>query len=206
MKQATTMIGATFTSIAASACCILPAVLGVASAGSLGFGATLAPYRPYFMGLTVILLSTAFYFTYRPSKAEDCDTGSCPTDDKAARIKRFSKVMLWVVTLFTIGAMAYPSIAAYRAERQADSATPMQSVAADAATETAVFAVGKMTCAECSLQIASALKKTPGVQDAKVDFETKRAVVRYDAAQVGVPKLRNVIESTGYTATEAREE
>lgn len=206
MKQATTMIGAAFAAIAASACCILPAILGVASAGSLGFGATLAPYRPYFMGLTVILLSTAFYFTYRPSKAEACDTGSCPTDDKTSRVKRFSKVMLWVVTLFTISAVAYPWIAAYRTQPQPNSATPTQSVTADAATATAVFAVGKMTCVDCSLQIASALKKTPGVQDAQVDFETKRAVVRYDAAQLGLPKLRNVIESTGYTATEAREE
>lgn len=155
------------------------------------------------MGLTVMLLGAAFYFIYRPAQAEACETESCDTD-KTARIKRFSKVMLWSVTLFTVGAMAYPQFAAYRAEVKAAFASTVQPITASATARTAVFAVGKMTCAECSLQIADALKKTPGVRDAKVDFENKRATMRYDAARVSVPKLRAVIERAGYSATQTR--
>ncbi len=201
MKQTPTLIGAALAAVAASSCCILPALLGAASAGTLGFSAALAPYRPYFIGLTVLLLGTAFYFTYRPTQAEACESGSCATD-KTESIKRFNKALLWGITLFTISAMAYPQFAAYRAEVKAASASTVQPITVSTATKTAVFSIGKMTCAECSLQIADALKKTPGVHDAEVDFKTKRAVVRYDAARVGVPKLRAVIENTGYTATE----
>jgi len=64
MKQQTALVGAAIAAITASAYCILPAILGAASAGTLGFSATLAPYRPYFMGLTVMLLGAAFYFIY----------------------------------------------------------------------------------------------------------------------------------------------
>ncbi len=59
-----------------------------------------------------------------------------------------------------------------------------------------------MTCAECSLQIADALQKTPGVHDAKVDLEARRATVRYDGGQVNVPQLKSAVERSDYTATE----
>ncbi|HXG24487.1 MAG TPA: hypothetical protein VNJ09_08045 [Chthonomonadales bacterium] len=55
MKRFAILISAVFAAIAASACCILPLILGAARAGSVGLGAALAPYRPYLMGLTLLL-------------------------------------------------------------------------------------------------------------------------------------------------------
>src|SRR5688572_26172571 len=96
MKQLMTLIGAGFAAVAASACCILPAVLGITGAGALGLSSALTPYRPYLMGLTALLLGAAFYFTYRPAKAA-CDAdGPCATD-KTVGVQRFSKAMLWGV-------------------------------------------------------------------------------------------------------------
>lgn len=195
MKQAATFISAALIAIAASACCVLPAVLGVASAGTLGLGAALAPFRPYLMGLTILLLGTGFYFTYRPAKVA-CDAdGRCSIPKPASR---FGKAMLWAVTLFTVSTMAYPQFAAYRAEVKAASAQPVNR--AVSASTTVVFAVSNMTCAECTFGLATALKKTSGVSAANVDFKTKRAIVRYDAARVGVPELRATIERSGFPA------
>jgi mercuric ion transport protein len=198
MKKATILIGAVFAAIAASACCILPLILGVAGAGTVGLGAALTPYRPYLMGLTLLLLGAGFYFTYRPAKAATCETDCCATD-RAARMKRLNKAMLWAVTLFTLGAMAYPQIAAYRAHANASS---VPAVAAPTTAQAVVFAIPSMDCAACAVNIAETLKKTPGVYDAKVDFDTKRATVRYDAARIDAPKLREAIDRTGFPAKE----
>src|SRR5258708_17809865 len=113
MKRIAVLVGAIFASIAASACCILPLMLGAASAGSVGLSAALAPYRPYLMGLTVLLLGAGFYFTYRPEKAACGPDGRCGTA-KTRGMKRLSKGMLWLVTLFTVSSMVYPWIASYQ--------------------------------------------------------------------------------------------
>ncbi|HXI15749.1 MAG TPA: mercuric transporter MerT family protein, partial [Chloroflexota bacterium] len=100
MKQVATLIGAIIAAVAASACCVLPVVLGVASAGTLGFGAALTPYRPLFIGLTLVLLAAAFYFTYRPLKAA-CDAEGRCIPARAPGARRFNKAMLWGVTALT---------------------------------------------------------------------------------------------------------
>lgn len=198
MKNLSLLLGAAMAAIVASSCCILPLLLGAASAGTVGLGAAFAPYRPYLMALTFALLGGAFYFTYRPEKAACGPDGSCATE-KTQGIKRLGKAVLWVVTLFTLGAMAYPSIASYRAGVKASLVT---APVAPETAETIVFSVGKMTCAECTLGITDALKKTPGVFDARVDYAQKRATVRYDSARVDVATLRTAIEGLGYSASE----
>ena len=162
MKRVPLFFGAILAAVAASSCCILPLLLGAASAGTVGLGASLAPYRPYLAGLSVLLLGAGFYSAYRPQRAGGA--AEC-CDRKTVRARRMGKAVLWVVALFTAAALAYPEIAAYRAGRIA--AAP--AVAAGPSAETAVFTIGKMTCAECTLSIAGALKAKPGVLDARVD-------------------------------------
>ena len=192
MKRVPLFFGAILAAVAASSCCILPLLLGAASVGTVGLGAALAPYRPYLVGLTVLLLGAGFYFTYRPQRAggeaECCDI-------KTVRTRRMSKAVLWTVALFTVAALAYPEIARYRVSRIAAAAP---AVAADPSAKTAVFTIGNMTCAECTLSIASALKAKPGVLDARVDFAAKQALVQYDPGRVNVATLRTAIDGTGF--------
>jgi mercuric ion transport protein len=197
MKGIGVLAGALLAAIAASACCILPLLLGAAAAGTVGVGAALAPYRPYLVGLTVLLLGLAFYLTYRPVKATS--GAECCATPKALWMRRFSRAVLWIGTVFTLGAMAYPRIAARQAVVNAGSFPP---TAAPATTKTAVFTIGNMICAECSQQIADALKKTPGVYEAKVDYGTKSAEVRYDPRKVSPEQLRAAIDRTGFPVME----
>ncbi|MDZ4753016.1 MAG: heavy metal translocating P-type ATPase [Phycisphaerae bacterium] len=57
-----------------------------------------------------------------------------------------------------------------------------------------------MSCASCANTIEKALGKTPGVSKASVNFATKTATVRYDAAAISPEKLVKVVKSTGYDA------
>ncbi|MDZ4753470.1 MAG: heavy metal translocating P-type ATPase [Phycisphaerae bacterium] len=57
-----------------------------------------------------------------------------------------------------------------------------------------------MTCASCANTIEKALGKTSGVSNANVNFATKTATVRYDAAATSPEKLVAVVKSTGYDA------
>jgi mercuric ion transport protein len=195
MRKLVVLLGAVFASIAASACCILPALLGVTSAGTVGFGAVLAPYRPYFMGLTLLMLGTGFYFTYRPQKAACCDIEDGCLQKRSSRVRRFNGTMLWLVTLFTLGSLAYPTLSAYRAESASADVVAVE----ERKAKTVVFTVGNMPCKECTLPIVKALKKISGVYTAKVDFVLKRATIRYDAERVSTATLRKTIEQTGFS-------
>jgi len=57
-----------------------------------------------------------------------------------------------------------------------------------------------MSCASCANTIEKALGKAPGVSKASVNFATKTATVRYDAAATSPAKLVNVVKATGYDA------
>ncbi|MBZ9750190.1 heavy metal translocating P-type ATPase [Deinococcus sp. HMF7604] len=64
--------------------------------------------------------------------------------------------------------------------------------------ETADFAVGGMTCANCVGRVERALTRTPGVLGASVNLATERAQVRYLPAVVGAAELRAAVQSAGY--------
>ncbi len=62
--------------VAATIFCCLPFASGVVGAGVAAFGAQLAPFRTYFIGLSLACLGYAYYQTYRPDTAP-CDDGAC---------------------------------------------------------------------------------------------------------------------------------
>jgi mercuric transport protein len=68
-----------------------------------------------------------------------------------------------------------------------------------AVTRTVTIRVKGMTCGDCASKVDKALKATDGVQDAHVNYKRGRAVVKYDDQKVTVAKLREIINSTGFT-------
>lgn len=96
----------------ASACCVGPLVFALLGMGSAGLLVKLEPYRPYFVALTVALLGTGFYFTYRKPKVTATGAGegpkcACP----APTANRAGKVMLWMATVLVIIFLAFPYLA-----------------------------------------------------------------------------------------------
>lgn len=63
---------------------------------------------------------------------------------------------------------------------------------------TAVLQVENMTCSACPITVRKALKKVPGVKDAKVDLKTQSATVRFDPAKTSVEALTAATANAGY--------
>lgn len=98
-----------FFSVLPLSCCVFPVALSFLGASGLAFAAALTPYRPHFLGLTVISLAAGFYFTYRPEK-EDC----LPETACAAPTSRKLQVLfLWMVTVLVLALLAFPYIVPY---------------------------------------------------------------------------------------------
>lgn len=88
------VVGSVVAAVAASVCCVGPVVAAVLGAGALGAASRwFEPYRPWFLGLTAILLGMAFVSTYRRQPAT-CADGSC-----APSSRRTAKIVLWIAVV-----------------------------------------------------------------------------------------------------------
>jgi Cu+-exporting ATPase len=67
-------------------------------------------------------------------------------------------------------------------------------------TEQVEFAIvgGGVTCPTCVVNIETALKDLPGIDDVKVNFGAERITARYDPEQVSPQQMQQLIEDTGY--------
>ncbi len=60
------------------------------------------------------------------------------------------------------------------------------------------LAITGMSCAGCAHNVEQALRRTPGVAVAEVNFATRRARVQYDPARTGPAQLEASIRGAGY--------
>jgi mercuric ion transport protein len=96
-----------FATVAAffGSCCALPLLLMFSGIGSMGLAMTVLPYRPYFIGATLLMLAGSFYMVYG-RKTNQCTTaGSC----SIKKVRR-TKIMLWVATVVTFTFLVGPYI------------------------------------------------------------------------------------------------
>ncbi len=196
------LLGAVLGAVAASLCCIGPLVLitlgiGGAWAGSLS---ALEPYRPFFMGFTVLALGYAFYRVYRRPKADEhCEPGSYCASPRSGKI---NKIGLWVVTILAVGLLATPWLLGLGAAKdgRAEAHTGLQA----ARTKTATLTLRKMTCNGCVVTTTKALKQAKGVVKIVVTLKPPRAVVTYDPTKTNVAALIAVTTRAGYPSSEVR--
>ena len=62
----------------------------------------------------------------------------------------------------------------------------------------AIINITGMHCSSCVVTIENALKKTPGVSNANVNFASEKAYVEYDPAKTTLKELHQAIVKTGY--------
>jgi len=108
-----TSVGGLVAALLASVCCIGPlvfAALGV-GVGASGFVAGTAsylkgllPYRPWFIGLTILLLGFSFSIAYRKPKAGE---PSCPACRPVSG-SRPNHVLLWILTALAVALILAP--------------------------------------------------------------------------------------------------
>lgn len=99
------LIAAAVAAVGASICCVGPFVLLMLGIGGAWIGnlTALEPYRPIFIGVTLLFLGLAFRKLYLVP--EVCEVGK-PCANPA--IRRNQRIIFWVVTVILAALVAFP--------------------------------------------------------------------------------------------------
>jgi copper chaperone CopZ len=197
MKSENKLIGTgLLTAITASLCCITP-VLAL-TAGTSGIASTFSwiePFRPYLIGLTVLVLGFAWYQKVKPRKEIDCE---CETDEKPKFMQ--SKTFLGIATIFAIIMLVFPyysGIFYSNTEKQI-------TVVDKSDIKITEFKISGMTCASCEEHVNHEVNKLNGIVNSKASYENGNVIIEFDRTKTNETEIEKAINSTGYKVTDKK--
>ncbi len=205
MKSENKLIGAgLLTAIAASLCCITPVLALIA--GTSGIASTFSwiePFRPYLIGLTILVLGFAWCQKLKPQKEIDCE---CETDDlpdaKAGKPKFIlSKTFLGIVTVFSILMLAFP----YYSGMFYPNIEKQIIVVDKSDIKTTEFKISGMTCVSCEEYVNKEVNKLNGIVNSKTSYENGNAIIEFDETKTNEIEIEKAINSIGYNVTGNKE-
>ena len=198
MKSENKLIGAgLLTAITASLCCITPVLALIA--GTSGIASTFSwiePFRPYLIGLTILVLLFAWYQMLKPKKGIDCE---CETDEKPKFIQ--SKTFLGIITVFAMVMLAFPyysSVFYPNVEKEIV-------IVNQSDIKTTEFKISGMTCAGCEEHVNHEVNKLSGIVSSKASDENENAIIEFDKSKTNESEIEKAINSTGYKVTDKKE-
>ena len=185
------------TAIAASLCCITPVLALIAGTSGIASAFSwLEPFRPYFIGFTILTLGFAWYQKLKPKKEIGCN---CKTIEKPKFIQ--SKIFLGIVTAFAVVMLAFPYYSAFFYPK-----TEKQIIVADKSNIQKIeFTISGMTCASCEEHVNHEVSKLTGVISVNASYEKGNAIVEFDNSKTNISEIEKAINSTGYSVTNKRE-
>lgn len=181
------------TAISSSLCCIAP-ILALVS-GTFGFASTfswLEPFRPYLIGLAIVILCFAWFQKLKPQKDLDC---SCDTTKKPSFLQ--SKLALVLATIFAIAMTTFPFYSALFYSNSTKEIIAIET----ANTQTVYFNIKGMTCNSCEIHIDQTVNQLEGVTNSLSSFKDGQSKVEFNNSKTTVTDIKKVINSTGYTVT-----
>ena len=197
MKSEDKLISAgLLTAITASLCCITPVLALIA--GTSGIASTFSwiePFRPYLMGLTILVLGFAWYLQLKPRKEIDCE---CETDEKPKFMQ--SKTFLGIVTLFAIGMLTFP----YYSEIFYPHTQKQIVVVNKSDIKTTEFQITGMTCTGCEEHVNHEVNKLNGILKSNTSYEDGNAIIEFDSSKTSETEIEKAINSTGYKVTDKK--
>lgn len=196
MKTKNKLIGTSLlTAITASLCCITPVLALVA--GTSGIASTFSwiePFRPYLIGLTILVLGFAWY--QKHNKEIDCE---CETDERPKFIQ--SKKFLGIVTASAIIMLAFPYYSGIFYPK-----TEKQIMVVDKSDLfTTKFEISGMTCASCEEHVNHEINKLDGIVNSNASYENGNAIIQFDKTKTNVTEIEKAINATGYKVTDIEE-
>jgi mercuric ion transport protein len=198
MKTDNRLIGTgLITAFAASLCCITPVLALVA--GTSGLASTfswLEPFRPYLIGITILVLGFAWFQKLKPKKPINCN---CDTEEKPTFIQ--SKRFLGIITAFAIVMLVFPYYSRIFYPK-----TENQIVVVDKASIQKVeFTVIGMTCVSCEEHVKHEVNKLKGIISSTVSSDKGKAIIKFENSKINMTEIEEAINATGYTVTDTKE-
>ncbi|WP_062054128.1 mercuric transport protein MerTP [Aquimarina longa] len=198
MKIENKLIGTgLLTAITASLCCITPVLAVIA--GTSGIASTFSwiePFRPYLIGLTILVLCFAWYQKLKSKNEIDCE---CDINEKPKFIR--SKTFLGIVTVFAIVMLAFPYYSGIFYPN-----TEKQIILVDKSDiKTTEFKISGMTCTGCEEHVNHEVNKLNGIVNSKTSYEKGNAIIEFDKTKTNEMEIEKVINSTGYKVTDKEE-
>jgi copper chaperone CopZ len=186
-KQTLVSVGGVTAAIVASLCCIGPVLVVFLGVGSIAAFSAFEIYRPYLIGLTVALISVAFYLTYRKREVK-CEDGTC----KIEGASKWAKTGVWTVTILAGLAVGFPYLGF----------SPQTSVnkAVDS-TAVVTLNISGMDCKACAAGVEGSLANIKGVRKARVSFQSGKATIEYDNKIVKPTVFVDRVNDSGFKAT-----
>jgi len=115
------------------------------------------------------------------------------------KYKMLSAAVAIAATMLIIGCNSNQQGQAANTQQQAQPAAQQQ-LATQAQAVKTVINLPTMKCKNCAATITAAVQKLDGVQDVKVDVDSKTAEVHYIAAKLDENKIETAISNAGYDA------
>ena len=184
-----------FTAIAASLCCITPVLALISGvSGAASAFSWMEPFRPYLLGLTVLVLGFAWYQKLKPRTTEEiqCD---CEEENKKPFMQ--TKIFLGIVTVFAFIMMAFP----YYGHIFYPKADKQVMVISSEDIQEMKFNVRGMTCASCEEHVKHAVNELPGVVSVSANSVEGNATVKFDNSRTDKSAITKAIDATGYKVT-----
>ncbi|MBI3578580.1 MAG: cation transporter [Ignavibacteriales bacterium] len=186
-KISLSAFGSVITAIVASLCCIGPLLVALLGVGSIGAFTFFENYRPYFIGITVVLLGVAFYIVYRKREVP-CEDGTCKIEDAG----KWNKLGVWSATFLAVIAIAFPYWGV---------ALPNSPKVTAQSKAVVSLNIEGMDCKACAVGMEGSLNNIHGVHKARINFEKGLGIVEYDSTVVKPDVLVGRVKENGFDAT-----
>jgi mercuric ion transport protein len=198
MKSEKNLIGiGILASITASLCCIVPILTLIAgTSGVLSTLSWLAPFKPYFIGITFITLGLVWYQKIKSPKEIDCE---CAPEEKPKFIH--SKIFLGMLTLFAFAMLAFPLYSSVFHTQTSKEVI----VSNNADLKKIEFKISGMTCANCEKHVNQEVEKLSGIVNSKVSYQNGSAIIKFDITKTNITEIEQAMKATGYTITNKTE-
>lgn len=170
--------------LTASICCLGPLILIALGLGSLGVGAALGKYHWYFIVTAALVLAFAWRSYFK--EKQSCKSAHCEMEGK--KMTRNILVLASALVIFFAGLNLYTYAT--------DSSTATSS---EMGIQVSIPVEG-MSCFTCEMAVQSAVKKLPGIYQAKASARDEVAVVSYDPEKISLDEIVTTINKTGYEA------
>lgn len=180
------------TAISASLCCITPVLALISGAGGIASSFSwLEPARPYLLGITILVLSLAWYQKLKPRTIEEIPC-ACEEDEKPSFMQ--TKKFLGIITVFAFLMMAFP----YYGHIFYPKSDEEVFVISSDYTQEVKFIVRGMTCASCEEHLNHAINELPGILSVSANSEDGTANIKYDNSITDKVAITKAIDGTGY--------